>query len=168
MVAICINCLLNDYWPITPCQRCQLGRYQERDKIYALFRQIGHIARAAINVLVPYHSSKLCNSFEDLISSTGADFPMNCKFNNTGYQMPISRTIFHPNWNSTENMFSCNSILGYHIATKFCTCHDDITVVPCAKLHSDYFTSTWMRAKLNLHRIWITMEKSLVKYAPEL
>ena len=30
----------------------------------------------------------------------------------------------HRNPNSVEISFDCNSITGYHIATKFCTCHD--------------------------------------------
>ena len=55
----------------------------------------------------------------------------------------------------------------YHIATKFCTCHDSTAVVPCAKFHSDHFMTSWMRAVWNFHRIWITMEKSFVKWAPD-
>ena len=54
----------------------------------------------------------------------------------------------------------------YHIATKSCTCHDSRAVVPCAKFHSDHFTRAWMREKWDLHRIWIRMEKSFVKWTP--
>ena len=65
-----------------------------------------------------------------------------------------------------ENCFQGNSILRYYIATKFCTCHDSTAVVPCAKFHGDHCTTTWMRAEWNFHRIWITMEKPFVKWAP--
>ena len=64
--------------------------------------------------------------------------------------------------------FSSNSITDDHIATKFGTCHDSPAVVPCAKYCSDHFISIWMRAKWNFHHIWIVMEKSLVKWVPDL
>ena len=44
-------------------------------------------------------------------------------------QRPISRTIFHHNSNSMKNLFWCNSIVGYHVAAKFCTCIDSTAVV---------------------------------------
>ena len=37
-------------------------------------------------------------------------------------------------------------------------------VVACAKFCRDIIISNWIRAKWNLHRIWIVMEKSLVKW----
>ena len=55
-------------------------------------------------------------------------------------QGPISGTIFRRNSNSTENCFQCNSIVGYHIATTFCTCHDS-KAVPCT-FHNDHITTT--------------------------
>ena len=39
-----------------------------------------------------------------------------------------------------------NSILGHHIATKFCTCHDSFTVVACAKICGNHLIFLW---KLN-------------------
>ena len=54
----------------------------------------------------------------------------------------------------------------YYIATQFYTYYDSITVVSCAKFHNDYFNSTWMRTDWNSHRIRITIEKSLTKWAP--
>ena len=76
--------------------------------------------------------------------------------------------FFHQNSNSMENLFECNSIVGYHIASKFCTCHDSIAVMPCATFHSDHFITTWMRAKWNFHRIWIMMAKSFAKWILDL
>ena len=60
-----------------------------------------------------------------------------------------------------------NSIAGHQIATNFCTCHDSTAVVPCAKFCSDHCIRIEMRANRNSHRIWIAMEKPLVKRAPE-
>ena len=39
-----------------------------------------------------------------------------------------------------ENENLCNSIIGYHNATKFCTCHNSTAVRTCAKFHSNHFT----------------------------
>ena len=69
--------------------------------------------------------------------------------------------VFNRNWNSMEDWILCNSIVGYHIATSICTCHDSTAVVPGTSCHSDHFTTTWMIAEWNLHRIWITMENHL-------
>ena len=63
-------------------------------------------------------------------------------------------------------VFWCNSIIGYHNAKKFCTKHDSTTVKLCEKFPSDHFKTTWMREEWIFHRIWITMEKSFVKWAP--
>ena len=54
------------------------------------------------------------------------------------------------------------------IATIFGTWHDSWAVVACAKFCCDMVISNWIRAKWNFHRIWIVMEKSLVKWAPGL
>ena len=59
-----------------------------------------------------------------------------------------------------ENWFSCNSTVGYHIATKLCTCHDSTAVMLCAKFRSDHFTA-WMKAEWNSH----SMKISFVKWA---
>ena len=60
----------------------------------------------------------------------------------------------------------CNSVTGDQIATNFCTCHDSTAVVPCTKFCSDHCIGIEMRAKRNFHRIWIAMEKPLVKRGP--
>ena len=79
---------------------------------------------------------------------------------------PFHERFFHHISNSMENWCKCNSIVRYHITTIFCTCNDSTTVVACVKFHSDHFTTIWMRAKWNFHRILITMEKSFVKWTP--
>ena len=40
-------------------------------------------------------------------------------------------------------------------------------VVACAKFCRDMITSNWIKAKWNFHRIWIVMEKPLVKWVPD-
>ena len=59
-----------------------------------------------------------------------------------------------------------NSVAGHQIATHFCTCHDSTAVVPCTKFCSDHCIRIEVRANRNSHRIWIAMEKPLVKRAP--
>ena len=49
---------------------------------------------------------------------------------------------------------------------KFCTCHDSTAVVPCTKFCSDHGIRVEVRVKRNFHRIWIAMEKPLVKRGP--
>ena len=56
-----------------------------------------------------------------------------------------------------------NSVTGHQIATIFCSCHDNTAVVPCTKFCSDHCIKIEMRVKWNFHRIWIAMEKPLVK-----
>ena len=53
------------------------------------------------------------------------------------------------------------------IATKFGTWHDSLAVVACAKFCCDMINCNWIRAKWIFHRIWIVMEKSLVKWVPD-
>ena len=60
----------------------------------------------------------------------------------------------------------CISVAGHQIATSFCTCHDSTAVVPCTKFCGDYCIRSEMRVKRNFHRIWIAMEKPLVKRGP--
>ena len=64
-----------------------------------------------------------------------------------------------------KNWFLCNFIAGYHIATKFCTRHDNTAVKSCAKFHSNHFTTTWMTAAWNFHQTLIEMEKLFMKWA---
>ena len=52
------------------------------------------------------------------------------------------------------------------IATKFGTWYDSWAVVACAKFCCDMINCNWIRAKWIFHRIWIVMEKSLVKWVP--
>ena len=74
--------------------------------------------------------------------------------------------------NSMEIWFSCNSIIGsivgYYIATTFCTCNDGTAVMACAKFYSDHLTTTLIRAEWNFRQIWITMIKVFVKRVPGL
>ena len=72
---------------------------------------------------------------------------------------PFHEQFFH-NSILMANLFQCNSNVGYHVTTKFCTCHNSTAVIPCAKFHSDHFTITWMRLEWTSHCIWITMEQS--------
>ena len=51
---------------------------------------------------------------------------------------------------------------------KFCTCHKSTDFIPCAQFYSNKFNVTWMRAERNFCQIWITMEKLLMKWAPDL
>ena len=83
------------------------------------------------------------------------------------FQGPIALTIFHHNSNSMEISFSCNSVAGDPLVTKFCTCYDSTAVMPCAKLCSDHFIRIWVRAKWNFHHIWIVMETSKVWNGPK-
>ena len=79
---------------------------------------------------------------------------------------PVSLTVFTRNSNSMETSPWHNSVAGHQIATNFCTCHDSTAVVPCAKFCSDHCIRIEVRVKWNFHRIWIAMEKPLVKRAP--
>ena len=78
---------------------------------------------------------------------------------------PFHERSFHRILNSMENWFKCCIMVMYHNTTKSCTCHESTAVVPCAKFHSNHFRITSMRLEWNFHRIWITMEKSFVKWA---
>ena len=65
-----------------------------------------------------------------------------------------------------ETSLCCNSVVSHQIATNFCTCHDSTAVVPCTKFCSDHCIRIEMRVKRNFHRIWIAMEKPLMKRGP--
>ena len=79
---------------------------------------------------------------------------------------PFHLRFFARNSNSMETSPCSNSITGHQIATNFCTCHDSTAVVPCTKFCSDHCIGIEMRPKRNFHRIWIAMEKPLVKRGP--
>ena len=78
----------------------------------------------------------------------------------------VSLTFFSRNSNSMEIWPCHNSVAGHQIATIFCTCHESTAVVPCAKFCSDHCIRIEVRVKRNFHRIWIAMEKPLVKRGP--
>ena len=56
-----------------------------------------------------------------------------------------------------------NSVAGHQIEINFCTCHDSTAVVSCAKFYSDHCIRIEVKVKRNFHRIWIALEKSLVR-----
>ena len=62
--------------------------------------------------------------------------------------------------NSIEIWIYYNSVHGYNMATKFCTCHDSMAVVACAKFCGDEFMRSRTRWKL------IMMQKLLMKWPP--
>ena len=68
----------------------------------------------------------------------------------------ISLPIFTQNSNLMDNSLGINVVLGHHIATNFCTWHDSIAVMPCAKFYSkksvylDTNEKDW-----SLNQIWI-------------
>ena len=51
----------------------------------------------------------------------------------SGTHLMNDLSFFHHNSNSMEISLSTNSVAGHHITTKFCTWHDSIDVVSCAK-----------------------------------
>ena len=67
-------------------------------------------------------------------------------------------------WWKLETSPCCNSVRGVLIATKFCTCHDNTIVIPCATFYSNHFVRFWIRVKWNFHHIWIVMGKLLGKW----
>ena len=72
------------------------------------------------------------------------------------------------NSNSMENMHCCKSMTDHQIATNFCTCHDSIAVMSCAKFRGNHFVRNGRTAKQNFHKIWIAMEKLQVKWSSEI
>ena len=51
-------------------------------------------------------------------------------------------------------------------AMKFCTWHDSSAVEACTKCYSDTISYNGITLIPNFHWIWITMEKSFVKWSP--
>ena len=78
----------------------------------------------------------------------------------------FTNDFFARNLNLMEISPSCNSVAGHTIETNFCTCHDSTAVVPCTKFCSDRYVRIVVTVKRNCHRIWISMEKPLVKWGP--
>ena len=78
------------------------------------------------------------------------------------------KQFLHHNSNVMEISFCSHPNTNKVIATIFGTWHDSWAVVACAKFCRDMISSNWIKAKWNFHRIWIVMEKSLVKWVPGL
>ena len=70
---------------------------------------------------------------------------------------PITLTTFHSHSNSREIPFSCYSTLAHQVATTFCTCHDSIALVACAKNCSSQFINFSMKPNPN-SEIFIDVE----------
>ena len=79
---------------------------------------------------------------------------------------PFHERLFTRNSNSIEISDCCNSVAGHTITATFCTCHDSTAVVPCTKFCSDSCVRIVVTVKRNLRRIWMAMEKTLVKWGP--
>ena len=54
------------------------------------------------------------------------------------------------------------------IATKFCTCHDSITVMACANICSNLMADNWITAAwiIIIHPIWILIRKKRCEVGP--
>ena len=66
----------------------------------------------------------------------GAYIP-GCIFNNPNNILQFIFSIeFHPKFDG--KVIYCNSTADSKIGTKFCSCHNSTTVMPCAKFFSDY------------------------------
>ena len=76
---------------------------------------------------------------------------------------PFHWRYFACNSNSIETLPCCNSVACHQIATNFCTCNNSTAVVPCTNFFSDHCIRIEVRGKPNFHRIWVAMEKTLVK-----
>ena len=63
------------------------------------------------------------------------------------------------NSHSKALSFCCDSFPACQITTNFCTCHDSMGVVACAKVCSDNFSKCIWKQSRNFHRIWIAMSK---------
>ena len=67
-------------------------------------------------------------------------------------RVPFHEQCFHHYSNPMGNLQDCTSIVGYHNATKCCTCFST-AVMPYATFHNGPLIITWMRAELLFHRI---------------
>ena len=79
-------------------------------------------------------------------------------------QRSISRKIFHRNSNSLGISFYSYPNYVKMIIMEFCRWHDNCAVMGCAQFCSDIWPYSGVTVKQFL--IWITMEKSFVKWAP--
>ena len=79
---------------------------------------------------------------------------------------PFYEHFFHRNSNSIENSFCSHPSCRKVITMKFCTWHNSCDVVACVQFHSEMISCNGVAPKSNFH--WISMEKSCVKWAPDL
>ena len=95
---------------------------------------------------------------------------LNVKFSLPKTVLPGTRStndFLLANSNSMETSPCCYSIAGPQIVKHLYPCHDSTVVVPCTKFCSDHFVGIeGERVKQNFHRIWIAMEKPLLKRGP--
>ena len=80
--------------------------------------------------------------------------------------MPISRTIFRHNPQLMEIVLCSRPSYSDIIAIKFCTWPNSCVVVACAKCCSGMVPYNGVTVIPIFHRIWSTMEKSFLKWAP--
>ena len=80
------------------------------------------------------------------------------------YLRHISVMLFLSQFKCIGNFVCCNSIPGHHIATNFCTCHDSIAVMSCAKFCSDRFFLEFWRERNKIFSGFELMEKLSVKW----
>ena len=73
-----------------------------------------------------------------------------------------ARTGARFNSNSMDILLCCNTVTIHPIGTILCTCHDSRAVVACVRFYRDHCIRI-VKAKRNSYRIWIVMEKPLVK-----
>ena len=82
---------------------------------------------------------------------------------------PFCKRFIHHNLNSAQISFFChlNSKPFGGIVTKFCTCHDNRTVVACANIVAIWslMDNNWITAMRIFHRIWIA-RKIVSKLCP--
>ena len=60
----------------------------------------------------------------------------------------IPTLIRHSQFSFEVILYCCNLVIDNQITTDFCTCHDSIAVVSCAKFCCDPLIRIWMRRKL--------------------
>ena len=75
-------------------------------------------------------------------------------------------------WGSNFNLMGislfCHPNYNHLITTKFCTCHDSIAVVACAKFCSNIRSRNEATMKWIFYQIWFWRGKLLVKWVPVL
>ena len=80
--------------------------------------------------------------------------------------MPVPPTVFRSNSKFYQNSQFCGLKRAEPITTQFCTWHDSLTVVTCAKFRCDRLNMLWTKALQNFHWISNSIEISLVGRVP--